>query len=122
MISKPVVVGKVSMSQQRIGTGAYSDVYDGLKSYFLVIYREYDGKHVAVKKFRCCGNNAMEDMMAEGEIMMELHHPNIVACYGCGISVDGYPVLILEKAEKSLALFFREENLKNVTYVLFCTF
>lgn len=29
MILKPVVVGKVSMSQQRIGTGAYSDVYDG---------------------------------------------------------------------------------------------
>ncbi|KNB46430.1 serine/threonine protein kinase [Blastocystis sp. subtype 4] len=105
MILKPVVVGKVSMSQQRIGTGAYSDVYDG----------EYDGKHVAVKKFRYCGNDAMKDMMAEGEIMMELHHPNIVACYGCGISVDGYPVLILERAEKSLALFFREENLKNVT-------
>ena len=102
------------MSQQRIGTGAYSEVYDGWKSSLWIMHREYDGKHVAVKKFRCCGNDAMEDMIAEGEIMMDLHHPNIVACYGCGISIDGYPVLILERAEKSLALFFREENLKNV--------
>lgn len=102
------------MSQQRIGTGAYSEVYDGWKSSLWIMRREYDGKHVAVKKFRCCGNDAMEDMIAEGEIMMDLHHPNIVACYGCGISIDGYPVLILERAEKSLALFFREENLKNV--------
>ena len=31
-------------------------------------------------------------------------------------------MLILERAEKSLALFFREENLKNVTYVYFVPF
>ena len=88
----------------------------GKEIMFLLINREYKGKEVAIKKFRSCGNDAMTNMISEGEIMMELQPPNIVTYYGCGISVDGYPVLIMEKAEKSLALLFREENLRNVVY------
>lgn len=76
--------------------------------------REYKGKEVAVKKFKSHEAEMIKEMMNEMNIMSSLNHPNIVKCYGYSFTRDGYPLLIMERAEKSLALSFREETLGNV--------
>ena len=76
--------------------------------------REYKGKEVAVKKFKSHEATMIKEMMNEMSIMSSLNHPNIVKCYGYSFTRDGYPLLIMERAEKSLALSFREETLRHV--------
>lgn len=72
--------------EQMIGSGGMGDVYLG---------RRVDGvvaQVAAVKLLRSSHAQSSE----EGDLLRCLHHPNIAACFDCGLSSDGQRYLVME--------------------------
>ncbi|XP_046877361.1 protein tyrosine kinase 2 beta, b [Hypomesus transpacificus] len=105
-----IVLGRI------LGSGFFGEVYDG-------VYKKQSGDRVsvAVKTCKDCSPDVMEKFMSEAVIMKNLDHPNIVKLIGI---IESDPVWIVmelyQHGELGNYLAQNEQNLTNVTLVLYC--
>eukprot|EP01125_Pyxidicula_operculata_P008821 TRINITY_DN2925_c0_g5_i2.p1 TRINITY_DN2925_c0_g5~~TRINITY_DN2925_c0_g5_i2.p1 ORF type:complete len:1202 (-),score=224.82 TRINITY_DN2925_c0_g5_i2:74-3679(-) len=81
-----------------VGEGGEGTVYRGT----------YDGKHVAIKKFK--SEVKIDDFIKELSIMSLVQHPNLVYCYG-GVTKDGKKWIVSELMQTNLNIILNEPSI-----------
>ncbi|CAG0905945.1 unnamed protein product, partial [Cyprideis torosa] len=74
-----------------LGLGSSADVYAGL----------WDGKEVAIKRFRTLANDShLKPLKLEISFATRLQHPNVVRVYGITRMQSDTPAIVMERADK----------------------
>ena len=107
VIEEEVTLGLGSNSTVKLG-------FDCLE--WDLIPRRYNNQAVALKIFKSNDPAATVEALNEVSVYSRLkNQPHVVNCYGIYYK-EGAPVIVLEKAEKSLYNLYREEKVNRVQY------
>lgn len=105
VIEEEVILGLGSNSTVKLGFGFFS--WD-------LITRRYNNQDVALKIFKSSEPAATVEALNEVSVYSRLkNQPHVVNCYGLYYK-ECAPVIVLEKAEKSLFNLYREEKVNRV--------
>ena len=92
-----------------IGSGSFSNVFEGCALFSVLTSREYLGQSVIYKVMCNTGSATVENAYNEAQLMMEIDSHYVIKCYGCTQDDQGHPVIIMEKSQQSLLSLLESE-------------
>ena len=103
-----------------LGLGSNATVMLGFGFFrWCLTFRRYDNRDVALKIYKSNDYATKVEALNEVSIYSRLkNQPHVVNCYGMYYR-NGAPVLVLEKAQKSLYNVYREERVSRAQYSFF---